>query len=69
MRINKKYSGESFESMFKRFKKAIEKNNTLLEVKKREFYEKPSSIRKRSKEMAVSKEQKRQREQHLRRFM
>ena len=68
MRINRKYSGESFESMFKRFKKGCEKNNTLLEVKRREFYEKPSSIRKRSKAMAVSKEQKRQREQHLRRF-
>ena len=33
---------ESFESAIKRFKKQVEKAGVLSEVRKREFYEKPS---------------------------
>jgi small subunit ribosomal protein S21 len=38
---------EPFESAVKRFKKQVEKAGVLSEVRKREFYEKPSVKRKR----------------------
>ena len=68
MRINRKYKGESFESLMRRFKKSCEKNNILLEVKKREFYEKPSSVSKRTRDIAKKKEQKRQEDQRIHRI-
>ena len=66
--VRKKHNGESFESLMRRFKKGCEKSNILLEVKKREFYEKSSSISKRARDIAKKKEQKRQEEQRLHRF-
>ena len=66
--VRKKHNGESFESLLRRFKKNCEKSNVLLEVKKREFYEKPSSISKRSRDIAKKKEQKRQEEQRIHRI-
>lgn len=46
--------GESFESAFRRFKKACEKAGILSEVKKREHFEKPS-VRLKKKSMAARK--------------
>ena len=66
--VRKKHNGESFESLMRRFKKGCEKSNILLEVKKREFYEKPSSISKRSRDIAKKKEQKRQEDQRIHRL-
>ena len=66
--VKRKHKGESFESLMRRFKKSCEKSNVLLEVKKREFYEKSSSISKRARDIAKKKEQKRQEEQRLHRF-
>ena len=60
---------EHFDIGLRKFKRACEKAAIVPEIRAREFYEKPSSVRKRKKEMAVSKEQKRQREQRLHRFM
>lgn len=40
-------SGESFESLYRRFKKAIQQDRLRAEMKKRRFYEKPSQTRKR----------------------
>lgn len=40
-------SGESFESLYRRFKKAIQQDKLRAEMKKRRFYEKPSQARKR----------------------
>lgn len=40
-------SGESFESLYRRFKKAIQQDKLGAEMKKRRFYEKPSQARKR----------------------
>lgn len=39
--------GEAFEQAYRRFKKQIEKSGILSEIRKREFYEKPSVKRKR----------------------
>ena len=66
--VRKKHNGESFESLMRRFKKSCEKSNILLEVKKREFYEKPSSVSKRTRDIAKKKEQKRQEDQRIHRL-
>jgi small subunit ribosomal protein S21 len=39
--------GESFESLFKRFRKQVQAEKILSQVRRRRFYEKPSQIRKR----------------------
>ena len=66
--VKRKHRDESFESLMRRFKKSCEKSNILLEVKKREFYEKPSSVSKRTRDIAKKKEQKRQEEQRIHRI-
>ena len=68
MKVTKKLPHESFESLMRRFKKGCEKSNTLLEVKKREQFEKPSMTRRINRKMAAKKEQKRQGDQQLKRF-
>ena len=68
MKVTKKHKGESFESMMRRFKKGCEKSNVLIEVKNREQFEKPSLNRRKRRELAISKEKKRQQEQRLHRF-
>ena len=65
--VKKKHRGESFESLFKRFKKNVEKKDTINEVRRREFYTKPSITRKLAKDMAVKKELKRQEDQDIKR--
>ena len=45
---------ESFEGAMKRFKKACEKAGILTELRRREYYDKPS-IRKKKKEAAARK--------------
>lgn len=44
---------ESFESLLRRFKKSVEKADIMNDLRKKEFFEKPSAIRKR--ERAASK--------------
>ena len=66
--VKKKHRHETFESMFRRFKKSCEKSDTINEVKKREAYEKLSSVKKRTRDIAKKKEQKRQEDQLLKRF-
>ena len=46
----------SFEQMFKKFKKKVERDGTLQEVRKREFYEKPAQKKQRKKKEAIRKE-------------
>lgn len=46
--------GENIESALKRFKKVIEKNGILSEIRKREHYEKPS-VKKKKKKLAAKK--------------
>jgi small subunit ribosomal protein S21 len=45
---------ESFESALRRFKKACEKSGILSEIRKREYYEKPS-VQKKRKVIAARK--------------
>lgn len=48
---------ESFEGALKRFKKMVEKSGVLTELRKREYYEKPSVKRKRKAIAAVKRSQ------------
>ena len=68
MKIHKKHKHETFESMLRRFKKGCEKSDIINEVKKREFYEKGATTRRKSREMAVKKELKREEDQKINRF-
>ncbi len=49
---------EPFEVAMRRFKRSCEKAGVLAEVRRREFYEKPTSERKRKKAAAVKRYQK-----------
>jgi small subunit ribosomal protein S21 len=54
--------GESLEKALRKFKMKLRREGILDEVKKREFYEKPSQRRRKDKEAAVRRERKRQRD-------
>ena len=68
MRVDKKHRNESFDSMFKRFRKTVERSKIDYELKRREFYEKPSAVRKRAQEYARKQELKRQHDQDTKRY-
>gem|GEM_PF-275865 len=56
---------EPFEVAIRRFKRAIEKTGLLTELRSREFYEKPTTERKRKLSAAVKRHHKRLRSQTL----
>ena len=68
MKVQRKHKHESFEAMLRRFKKGCEKSDIINEVKKREHFEKDSTTRRKSREMAVKKELRRQEDQRIKRF-
>lgn len=49
----------SFTKAFRIFNKKVQESRLLQEIREREFYEKPSIIRKRKKEIAIKREAKR----------
>jgi small subunit ribosomal protein S21 len=55
--VRQKHENEHFESLFRRFKRAVEKDGIIQEVRNREHYEKPSSVRKRAKAAAKKRYQ------------
>jgi len=60
---------EPFDIAVRRFKRACEKAGILSDIRRREFYEKPTSERKRKKAAAVKRHQKkvsRERSKHIR---
>ena len=56
---------EPFDVALRRFKRTIEKTGLITELRAREFYEKPTSARKRKKAAAVTRPYKRLRSQML----
>ncbi|HHQ13566.1 MAG TPA: 30S ribosomal protein S21 [Chromatiales bacterium] len=50
---------EHFDAALRRFKRACEKAGILTEVRRREFYEKPTQERKRKKAAAIKRQMKR----------
>ncbi|MCR3754647.1 MAG: 30S ribosomal subunit protein S21 [Candidatus Westeberhardia cardiocondylae] len=59
---------EPFDVALRRFKRSCEKAGILSEVRRREFYEKPTTERKRAKESAIKRHAKRIARENLRRF-
>lgn len=53
----KSRGGESVEQMLRRFKKLCEKEGLTKEVKKKQFYEKPSERRRRDMRRSVKRSQ------------
>jgi small subunit ribosomal protein S21 len=51
-------SGESFEVLMRRFKKAVQQERVLTEIRKRRYYEKPSQERKRQAARKLRKSRK-----------
>ncbi len=58
---------EPFEVAIRRFKRACEKAGILAEVHRREFYEKPTAVRKRKAAAAIKRHLKRLSRETLRR--
>ena len=56
---------ESIDKALRKFKSKIRKEGILEEMKRREFYEKPSQRRRREKAQAIKRERRRQREAEL----
>ena len=59
MPIIKLKDNESFDSGLRRFKRSCDKAGIISEIRKREFYEKPTSVRKRKAAAAVKRQAKR----------
>ena len=55
MPVVKLKENEPFDIALRRFKRACEKAGVLADVRKREFYEKPTSVRKRKAAAAVKR--------------
>ena len=58
---------EPFDVALRRFKRACEKAGVLTEVRRREYYEKPTSVRKRKAAAAVKRHQKKLLREQVRR--
>ena len=56
---------EPFEAALRRFKRTVEKTGLLTELRSREYYEKPTSARKRKLAAAIKRQHKRLRSQLL----
>ncbi len=58
---------EPFDLILRRFRRSCEKAGIFTEVRRREFYEKPTTVRKRKAAAAVKREYKRNSRQNARR--
>ena len=54
----------SFEQLFRKFKKKVERSGILQEISEREYYEKPSAKRRRKKKEAIRKQKLRYEAEH-----
>lgn len=67
MPVVKVRENEPFDVALRRFKRSCEKAGVLSEVRRREFYEKPTAERKRKKAAAVKRSQKKVARENARR--
>ncbi|ADD79423.1 30S ribosomal protein S21 [Candidatus Riesia pediculicola] len=68
MPIIKVKENEPFDLAFRRFKRSCEKAGVLAEVRRREFYEKPTTVRKREKASSIKRHAKKIARENSRRF-
>ena len=64
VKTNRKPTPLTFDQLFQKFKKKIERSGILQEVNKREYYEKPSAKRRRKKKEAIRKQELREDTDH-----
>lgn len=57
-RVSLRHERESFESLMRRFKKAVDRSGVMQDLRDREFFESPSQRRKKAKAAAVKRWQK-----------
>lgn len=62
--VTRKFPHETIESMLRRFKKAVDKSKILQDFREHEFYEPPSLIRKKEKNIAIRRRQKQLIDEH-----
>jgi len=67
-KVSLKHPKESFESLFRRFRKAVDMSEVLKTLREREFYEKPSIARKRAKSLAKKRWDKKRKELDQKKF-
>ena len=60
--------GESFEGALRRFKKAVQEDRILSEIRRRRFYEKPSQQKKRKKAAKMRKSRRNTYKDQLRKY-
>ena len=64
-KVKLKHSNEYFDSLFRRFKKAVERDDVIKDIRQHEYFEKPSEKRKRAKASAIKRDQKRRSEKNI----
>ena len=57
--------GEHFEKLMRRFKRAVEKADVMNDIRKKEYYEKPTVARKRAKAAAIKRWERKQSEMNV----
>lgn len=65
MARQEKRQGESIDSMLRKFKRKVKNEGTLQELRAREHFEKPSSVKQRKFKAAVRRNQQQQRSDEL----
>lgn len=68
MPVIKIRDNEPFDVALRRFKRSCEKAGILAEVRRREFYEKPTTERKRAKASAIKRHAKKMAREHARKI-
>ncbi len=66
-KVTPKHANENFEYTLNRFKRLVEKEGTMDDFYKHEFYEKPSKMKARKKQAAIKRQQRLVREQRINR--
>lgn len=57
-KVSQKHYNESFEALLLRFKKVVDRADVIKDIRKKEFFEKPTAERKRKKAAAKKRYQK-----------
>jgi len=65
MAMQEKRPGESIDSVLRKFKRKLKNEGTLLELRSREYFEKPSDARKRKFKAAVQRTRTQQRKEDI----
>jgi small subunit ribosomal protein S21 len=56
--VTPKHANENIEAFLRRFKRAVENADVIKDIRKKEYYEKPTAMRKRKKAAAKKRHQK-----------